>query len=61
VNHAFLREPNGDITVFDAPNAGAMSFLLQGTVAASINEGGTIAGYYVDSSDVAHGFVGTPD
>jgi probable HAF family extracellular repeat protein len=55
INHAVLREPNGAITVFDAPNAG--TGLNQGTVAASINDVGTIAGYYKDSNNVAHGFL----
>ena len=61
VNYAFLRETNGEVTVFDVPGAGTTPFMDQGTVAASINEAGTIAGYYVDSQNVAHGFMGTPN
>jgi len=38
----------------DEPNA------AQGTAVTGINDSGYITGYYVDSSGVQHGFVGTP-
>lgn len=42
-------------TTFNAPGAGAGAF--QGTITFSINACGVMAGYYVDASNVAHGFV----
>ena len=42
-------------TEFDAPGAGTLAG--QGTYAMKINAGGTIAGYFVDSNQAAHGFV----
>ena len=42
---------------FDAPGAGTSAG--QGTFAFSINQRGTIAGYYLDESNVYHGFVRT--
>jgi len=52
---AFLRTPDGTITAFDAPGD------TGGTVAVSINNDDTIAGYFIDGSNVAHGFVRTSD
>jgi hypothetical protein len=42
-------------TRFEAPGAGTGHD--QGTSTFSINAAGTIAGYYLDASDVFHGFV----
>src|SRR5258708_3311066 len=42
-------------TTFSASGAGKAA--NQGTLASSINTGGTIAGVYADSSNVYHGFV----
>jgi len=46
-------------TSFDAPGAGTGA--LQGTAGVSINTGGTIAGVYIASGNVAHGFVRATD
>ena len=43
------------ITSFDAPGAGAA--MLQGTIGASINTAGDIAGIYLTTPNVAHGFI----
>jgi hypothetical protein len=73
VMHGFLRAPDGTITTFDAPGAGSETvagflgtvvagFLGgQGTYPISINLAGAIAGFYVDSSNAAHGFLRAPD
>src|SRR5882724_9443236 len=56
--HGYVRSNQGVITVFDAPGAGTGPG--QGTFCVSpliINPNGAIAGYYTDSSDVAHGFL----
>jgi hypothetical protein len=45
------------IITFDAPGAGTSAG--QGTFAFSINQQGAIAGYYLDMSNVYHGFVRT--
>ena len=44
-------------TIFDAPGAG--TGMLQGTMGTSINDGGDIAGIYLTTPNVAHGFVRT--
>ena len=43
------------ITSFDAPDAGTAT--LQGTIGASINAAGDIAGIYLTAPNVAHGFI----
>ena len=61
--HAFTRTANGTLTTIDAPGAGTgagtsgnqLSF--QGTGAFGINDSGAIAGTYLDSNSVTHGFV----
>jgi hypothetical protein len=62
VVHGFLRAPDGTITTFDAPGAGTSPFQgtypFQGQI---INPAGAITGFYVDSSDVSHGFLRAPD
>jgi uncharacterized repeat protein (TIGR03803 family) len=52
-----LTAPAGSnrFTTFDAAGAGTGE--NEGTVATSINTAGTIAGFYIDSSNVNHGFV----
>ena len=47
------------IITFDAPGAGTGP--MEGTLTFAINDGGTIAGYYFDSSPVTHGFIRAPD
>ena len=49
----------GQIITFDAPGAGTGPF--QGTFAFGINPAGAIAGYYVDSGYVSHGFLRARD
>ncbi|MBA3915762.1 MAG: hypothetical protein H0X25_18295 [Acidobacteriales bacterium] len=50
-----MRSKTGTITSFDAPGAGTA--FSQGTEAYGINFAGTIAGFYIDSGGVVHGFV----
>lgn len=50
--HSFVRSSDGTITTFDPPN----SF----SGAQSINDGGTVAGGFVDANG-AHGYLRTPD
>src|SRR4029077_2279236 len=62
VAHGFVRAPNGTITTFDAPGAGTGPG--QGTFVASVdclNEAGATVGYYLDASNVYHGFVRARD
>ncbi len=59
VDHAFLTTYSGgaigSYTNLSDPFAGTASG--QGTFATSINDNSQIAGYYIDSSGVAHGFL----
>jgi N-acetylneuraminic acid mutarotase len=60
VYHGFMRAANGTITNIDAPNAGTgegPNSQKQGTTAYGVNASGEIAGYYIDSNTVQHGFV----
>jgi hypothetical protein len=53
-----VRSASGSVTTFEAPGAG--KGMMQGTVSFSINPAGAVAGTYIDSSYVYHGFVGMP-
>ena len=67
VHHGYVREPNGAFTALDAPGAGTglqppvmgHPELLsgQGTLATSVNDSGTITGYFIDAKNVRHGFL----
>jgi hypothetical protein len=50
INHGFLRNVDGSITGFDAPDAGV-------TQTYGINNIGHTSGYFIDSSFVTHGFL----
>jgi hypothetical protein len=55
VNHGFLLDKHGAVTIFDAPHAG--TGFNQGTLPWGINTNGEITGFYVDATNVNHGFV----
>jgi hypothetical protein len=59
VYHGFIRSRDGSFTSIDAPGAGnlANAYPTQGTQAISINQAGTIVGYYTDSSYFTHCFL----
>ena len=59
VYHGFIRASNGTISTFSAPDAGTSIYSAQGTEPTSINSSGEVAGIYLDSSNVPHGFVRT--
>ena len=61
VVHGYIRAPDGTITEFDAPGAGAVAGSFQGTYAWSINPAGAAMGEYVDTNNVGHGFVRAGD
>ena len=49
----------GALVTFDAPDAGKA--INQGTAPTSINSKSVIAGYYIDSSNLLHGFLRQPN
>lgn len=62
--HGYVRDSDGTITGYDVPGAGTGTY--QGTNACwfipcwgGINPAGTITGFYVDGSNVFHGFLRT--
>ena len=64
VFHGFLRSPEGEFTLFDAPNAGTGEF--QGTGCSSdcevsLNDFGEITGNYIDANSNFHGFFRSPN
>ena len=60
MNHSFVRAKDGTITTFDAPGAGTGPGQGSGIFSEAINPSGAIAGAYIDSSNVFHGFLRTP-
>ena len=58
VNHGFVCALDGTITTFDVPGAETGPF--QGTIPLANNPAGAITGYYIDASNVTHGFLRTP-
>jgi len=59
----YVRAPDGAIINFDAPDAGKAPY-PQGTFPwgdSVINPSGAITGWYVDSTNAAHGFLRAPD
>ena len=64
VNHGYLRSLKGEFTTFDAPGAGTDTY--EGTGCFSdcpvmLNDLGAIAGIYIDTNFVYHGFLRGPD
>jgi hypothetical protein len=61
--HGFERAPDGAITTFDDPGEGTGTY--RGTVETPTEQGlngaGQIIGYYVDSDNVDHGYLRSPD
>ena len=55
VEHGFLRDPDGGITVFDVPAAPYVAG--GGTQPGAISVPGVITGTYFDANGIAHGFV----
>jgi hypothetical protein len=61
VAHGFLRSADGQFISFDAPEAGLVHEMDDGTFPFSINDLGVVAGTVQDSGNVFHGFVRYPD
>ena len=57
LSHGFLRDRNGAFTTFNAPGTGNVPGPFQGTYPFAINTKGAITGWYVDATNVNHGFV----
>jgi len=60
--HGFLRYPNGNFTAFDISGAGTAA--NQGTFPqffSALNLAGASTGFYIDASNVYHGFVRAPN
>lgn len=62
--HGLVRSPEGKFTAFEAPGAGAVPGSFQGTgcpgCSFPLNLFGAIAGYFIDTNNVVHGFVRSP-
>jgi hypothetical protein len=58
--HAYVRTPDGRITLFDAPNALTVT-PWRGTSAFSINDFGATTGRFPDQQSIRHSFVRNPD
>ncbi len=55
------QNAGSNIITFDAPGADTTANDYNGTIPTSINTEGVIAGYFVDSTNVYHGFLRSPD
>jgi len=60
LTHGFSRSPDGKFTTFDAPGEGTVVGSWQGTYPNDINLEGAITGWYIDASNVYHGFLRIP-
>ena len=62
VDHGLVRSPKGKLTPFQAPFAGTGPYQGTGSPGSSvpINQFGAIAGYYIDASNVVHGYLRSP-
>lgn len=54
------QNASSEISIFDAPGAGAAAGSGSGTIPTGISNGGIITGHYVDANNVNHGFLRTP-
>jgi len=57
VFHGFVRAADGTLTSFDPPGVGTDEYQGTQMYVDSINTAGSIAGYYLDSSNVYHAFI----
>jgi hypothetical protein len=55
------KSADSNIITFEAPGADTTANDFNGTIPTSINIEGVIAGYYVDSTNVFHGFLRSPE
>jgi hypothetical protein len=56
--HAFLRAPDGTVTMIDPPGStGAFVGFFEGPAGQPINPAGAITGTYFDASGIGHGFL----
>ena len=60
VFHGYIRSPQGTFVTFDAPGADLKPGDYNGTVPVSINDLGLVTGFYIDASNVSHGFLRIP-
>jgi len=60
VFHGFVRSPEGRFTSFEAPAADTNAQDFNGTLPNAINDAGAITGVYYDVSNLAHGFLRSP-
>ena len=60
VGHGFLRAPDGNFTVFDAPGADHTPGSFNGTFGVGLTPTGEVEGVYVDINGVLHGFIRSP-
>lgn len=63
VHHSYVRSPDGKLKPFDVPGAGAGAYQGTGCPGCSLgfNQLGAVAGTYIDSNSVQHGFLRTPN
>jgi len=62
VSRGLVRSPQGTLTTFEVPGAGNGPYQGTGSPGSSvpINQFGAIAGYYIDASNVVHGYLRSP-
>jgi hypothetical protein len=60
VYHGYVRKADGKITTFDAPGADLKANSYSGTLPVSLNNLGTITGFFIDTEGVGRGFILVP-
>jgi hypothetical protein len=61
VVHGYLRSPTGKITTFDPPGEGPQGLGCYNDCQLGLNDLGAVTGYYLDTNNVYHGFLRSPD
>lgn len=61
VAHGYLRSPSGTYTTFDVPGSGPQGIGCFSDCFLGLNDWGAITGFYVDASNVNHGFLRSPE
>jgi hypothetical protein len=59
--HGYLRSPQGALTSFDVPGAGAEGIGCYSDCPIGLNDWGAITGFYPDANNVYHGYLRSPD
>jgi len=61
VVHGYLRSPEGRFTTFEPPGVGPNGMNCYADCSVGLNDYGAITGFYLDTNNVFHGFLRSPE